>query len=369
MIFLTEAILFYKQNKQQFLFLLFVLFIILITLTIGWSVFSKTDAYRIFDQSIKDVTGNLSILFAQFLGYRTEYIQGNSQLIFINKIIHPVIPIEAFKFYFIAFCCLFLVHGEYIFKSLIILSTILFVIIRAVLISTISLLFFNQIHFIWLLFLEPLIFVPIFFVVVYVLKNNPLINILLKKINSRFNENLQFRFTTVILMVIIITPMPRIILTYLNGGILDFITNQTLIISRQILHLFDFKNVIISGKTIYLDHYWIQLENPCLGIGIFTIISILIFSLKGNWLNKTVYFIMLFPFLTFINGIRIAILLIYFQKNFGSHGINLRQLHDTSSNIIYFTAFALFVLYLFWFRDIKLSSNKRSITTNGLYDS
>ena len=357
----SEVFSYLKNHRQQLFLFLFVLFLVLLIEFIGWRYIIQSNGYDIFQHAFSEITGFLSVGFSQILGYHTTYESIGSLFILSTRRIHPIIPIDAFKFYFIAFLCLILVPKKNVSNIVYVLITIVFLIIRATIISTIKLLYFNQVHNILLLLLEPMIFLPMFFIVLYILKNNSMLRILYDKINQGFNHTLSIKFTTMIILVILITPLPRVFLTYMNGGILEFITNQTLILSRLILHAFNYANVNILGKTIYLDNYWIQLENPCLGIGIFTVIAILIFSVKSVWVNKLIFFILLFPALTVVNALRIALLLMYFKHNFGFGYINLRELHDTSSNIIYLVAFGLFILYLYWFQNIDILKFKKKL--------
>jgi exosortase/archaeosortase family protein len=356
---LPAIVLSIKQNRQLFYIIASALLFIFFIQFVGWSFISQTIVYKTFEHGFSDLTGTLSVFLSQILGYHATYQSISSEFILSTRSVKLIIPSDAFKFYFIAFLSLVLVPGRYFENTAYVIFSLIFLIIRAAIINAIKLLYFNQIHNILLLLLEPLIFMPLFFIIVYILKNNPTLRILFDKMNQRFSHSLRFSFTSIILMVMLITPLPRVIFTYMNGGIMEFITHKTLNLSRFFLHIFNYNNVTISGKTIFLDHYWIQLEHPCLGIGIFTIISILIFSCKSHWLNKMVYFVILSPILTIANGIRIALLLIYFKQNFGLVNINLRELHDNSSNIIYLIAFALFLLYLFWFQDIDLVGFKK----------
>jgi exosortase/archaeosortase family protein len=125
-------------------------------------------------------------------------------------------------------------------------------------------------------------------------------------------------------------------------GIVSFI----LLISKFFIGLTG-KSAEVSGRFIHLENNWIDLEYPCIGLGVFTLVAVLIFATKGNFKFKMIYLSgFAFVYLIF-NALRLAVLLIYINNTYHEIGLNKLELHDNATYFMYVVAFAGFMGY--WF--------------------
>ena len=159
---------------------------------------------------------------------------------------------------------------------------------------------------------------------------------------------------TLIFLLIIIPPLPRVILTYLHSSIMPGIVSFILTITKILLSWIG-ESANVNGEFIQLGQNWINLEYPCIGLGVFTFIAIIIFSTKSNYINKVVY-LLIYAFIYLImNSLRLAILILYINKTYSEIGLNKHILHNNVTYFMYLVAFIGFLGFIFWFQDIDLN--------------
>ena len=338
-----------QQNKRQFLLLSLVLLFICIVL-LSWQYLIQTFAYKSLDLAYANFTGQLSVWIASLLGQFPTYDSLSCNLSLNNKVKLLVMPTESYKYYVIGFLLLLVVPiREYKFSFLLIVSSFLFIALRAAFITIIQLIYPQDM--ILLLWIDTMIYIPMLVIILFVSDRNQIIKPLFNKICALFRPSLIVSLATLILILLLVTPLPRIILNYLAMGVIDEITTITLKISKIILSWFGYETVIAT-KFIFLGKFWLQLQQPCLGIGVVTLVWILVCSIKSKWLNKSIFLICFSLLFVLMNSIRLAVLLIIIKHTY-MKGLNKMELHDSITYAMYLFAFISFIVYYFWFQDIK----------------
>ncbi len=145
-------------------------------------------------------------------------------------------------------------------------------------------------------------------------------------------------------LLIVISPLPRVIFTYLHSDILPFIVNFILSVSKLFLGMLG-RNAVIDGQLIYLESNWVDLEYPCIGIGVFTLVAVLIFSIRDKLSFKLIYLSAFALLYMIINGLRLGVLLLYIHNTYHEIGLDKLLLHNYATYFMYVMAFAGFALY------------------------
>jgi len=342
------------QKKRQFLLLLFVLLLVCIGL-ICWQFIIQTTFYQYLINYYIKFTGQLTVLIANLIGQHVTFEIRNFLLSFNGKF-HPLtMPIAAYRFYFIGFILLLIVpFKEYKSSFLLIISSLLFIALRSAIISIIQLIYPQDM--ILLLWIDPLIYLPMFVIVLFVSKKNKIIKPLYDKTCTLFRPLLNVSFPALIFIFLLATPIPRVVLNYLDIGIIEGLTTMTLEISKVMLKWFGYETVLIAN-FLFLGKFWLQLEQPCLGIGVVTIVWIMVCFTNSYWLNKSLFLIVFSLLFVIMNSIRLSVLLLIIKQTYLT-GINKVELHDNITYFTYLFAFISLLIYYFWFQDIKWRSNK-----------
>ncbi len=347
-----------QQNKQQLLWLLFILFLMVCIYLIGWSYFVTTNSFRTIVSFLAEITGHLTSSLTKLSNNPATYNRISGQLISSSQqVFSPVMPESAYFYYFISFILLLAVPIRKLPSGiLLVLSTGVFIVIRAALITYIR--YQTEGHLILLSGLEPLIYFPFIVILWFVLTSNSFLAAFYQYLQKLFEPHLIISINKLVVLLLLLTPVPRIIMTYFNNASpMNALTKITLEISRFFLELLGYFPQI-ETKLISLNRFWIQLEHPCLGIGVFTIIAILICTTKSPFINKLLYIPLAFVAMTVINSIRLSLLLIYLQSG-KDNMLDMLTLHDYATYFMYVVAFALFILYVYLIQDIKLSLAKK----------
>jgi exosortase/archaeosortase family protein len=199
---------------------------------------------------------------------------------------------------------------------------------------------------------------PAYFWMKYIIKNNTLLLNYFGKIDKQILEVSVLKMDQIVLVLFFLTPIPRIILTY-SGNFIQLFTHALLYFSREWLHLFGYEAVLV-GDTLFLGKNWVQLYPPCLGIGVWFMVMLLITFIKGGYfLNKLVYLVFISIALFFINSLRLSALLLYIHVSENIRPIDFSSLHHYMNHSFYLAAFILLAVYVFWFHDLKFSICKK----------
>jgi len=348
------------QNQRHIIVLVLVLSVCLFIYFVGWQWIIGTSGYKLFIYNYNLFTEKISIRWIKWMGKDVPLKSETSQFIAADRGFKLTMPTNSYKLYFIGFIMLTVVSvRQYRYLLLIIPAALLFVSLRAAVVTSIQFAFKNDIHQILLSFVDPLIYLPMLAMGLFILNNNPLIKPFYVKLRLKFNELLNVSLEMLMLLLILVTPLTRIIINYVDRGILDQLTTLTLRISQIILGWLNYTTVI-SANFMYLDKYGLRFEQPCMGLGVVTIVLILVSVVKGKWLNKFIFLTGFFIAFIIMNSLRLAGLLLLI-KHFYSNGMDTVFLHDTITYAMYLFAFLSFLLYYFWFQDIDLLKYRKLI--------
>jgi exosortase/archaeosortase family protein len=166
---------------------------------------------------------------------------------------------------------------------------------------------------------------------------------------------MKVKIETVVLLLILLPPWPRIILNYIGNETIRWITDSMLNVSRIIIE-WTGKHAYIYDKTILLGQKSISLEQPCLGLGVATIVIILIAVTRSKLPNKLLFIPVFLIFFALMNSFRLAITLLYIQTIPVLSATIKVNIHDTITYFMYVVAFGAFIVYLFWFQNLNFQS-------------
>jgi exosortase/archaeosortase family protein len=342
-----------QQNKRQLLLLSFI-FLLVCFGVICWQLLIQTSIYQYSIACFAKVTGRLTVLISNLLGQYPIFEPLTYHLSFNGKFHSLIMPTASYRFYFIGFLLLFVVPiKDYKYSLLLIVSSLAFIALRASAITIIQVIYPQDI--ILLLWIDPLIYIPMFAIILFVSNRNQIIKPLFDKVCSQFKPLLNVSLPILILLLLLVTPIPRVILNYLALNAIDELTTMTLKISKIVLGWFSYETVITT-RFIFLGKFWLRLEQPCLGIGVVTLVWILVGCIKSKWLNKLIFLIFFSLLFVVMNSIRLSVLLIIIKKTYLT-GLNKMELHDNITYVMYLFAFVSFLIYYFWFQDIKWRKN------------
>jgi len=319
-----------------------------------WPLFISTEYYKISYLFLQNFICNVTLAISEILGYQIDYNNIVNSFEYKSITQKIVFPLYSFKVLLITLPLLLIVYKNVVSNFCFQIFVFLFFIFRSSFITLILLLHKNDIHAVLLVLLDNIRIFPYIILIIYIIRNSNLLQKTYSLINKRFELILSVSIIKLILILFIIAPLPRVIITYLEVDILNWLSNFTLHISKIIMSIFNFQTKII-GNTISIDNYWIHLGHGCIGLGMITILYILIFSMKGIIINKIVYSIILFVVLTFFNALRINMLLLYFKLGW-NHTISNANIHTYSNYFIYFIGFIVFIGYVFWFNELIIKN-------------
>jgi exosortase/archaeosortase family protein len=317
---------------------------------LSWQYVTQTFAYKSINLTYTNFIGQLAVWIANLLGQFPTFDSKTYHLSLNDRVKLLIIPTESYRFYVIGFILLLLVPiKEYKYSFLLLVSSLLFIALRAAFISIIQLIYPQDI--ILLLWIDPFIYIPMVVIILFVSTRNQLIKPLYDRICALFKPLLIVSVPTLILVLLLVTPIPRVLFNYLDKGIIDGLTTITLQVSKIMLKWFDYK-AVVSANFLFLGKFWLQLEQPCLGIGVVTIVWILVCFIKSQWLNKSIFLILFSLLFVIMNSIRMSVLLLVIKNTYLT-GLNKVVLHDNITYFMYIFAFVSFLIYYFWFQDLK----------------
>lgn len=293
----------------------------------------------------------------------TDLIYQNSQLLSLNTATVKVliIPELTFPFLISLFPLLYLYVRKYLLNFFVLISVVIYFIVRS---AFITILFFAEKatdYQVLLNLLDSVRYIPFYLIIIYIIVNNPTLNSYYNKIKQRFDDILIFDINIVILLLIL-NSTPRILITLIYPELLDKLSHLILVISNFTFNTLGIETVVQSS-TIHINENWIYLGHGCLGLGLLTMVIILIASTKTRILNKFIFISLLLPVQLILNSLRIDLLVIYYYYNWDL-AIKPIDMHDYSNVFIYSLGFAMFLLYFFWFQDVKFGI-KSTIKLNG----
>jgi exosortase/archaeosortase family protein len=331
-----------KNNKSQVIKLITVIFVAVLVHFIGWNKIIKTETFHAFNTVYNDFTVKIIQNIGSVLDKDIEYNSSIKTLTFKAKSSKLIMPVEAYRYFITSFVLLLLVPIKFWKASLnAIVFVLLFVAMRAATISLISLIYKNTIHHVLLVWLDPTIFIAMLMIGLYIINQNYILNKLYTNLNLRFSEIIKTSLNTLLLLLILLPPLPRVLFTYIHSDIMPGIVSFILYFSKIFLGWMG-KSAEVSGRFITLENNWIDLEYPCIGIGVFTLAAILIFAIKGKILNKVIYLLFFALVYLLLNALRLSVLLLYINNTYHQIGLNKLELHNNATYFMYVVAFCGF---------------------------
>ncbi len=344
----------YKINILKIIFLALLSFLLILK----WESISNSFFFEEFNQFFDNFTGKLTVYISKIFNSELIYSFDTRLLHYNSNSIKLQLPYNSYKYFFIAFLFLFMLPvKEWKSIFLVVILVLLLVSFRAAFIGLIDLKYFgvfkHDFRRVFLVWLEPSINIAVFAIFASILYYNNLLNNVLYLINTRISNNFNTNLILIIFLLIVIPPLPRVLISAFFPDLIDFFVKTVLNCSVLTLNIFGY-DAKTSGKFIMLDSNWVALEYSCLGIGVFTMMLIVLFAHKNSILNKVVYSFVFFIFYNVINSIRLAGLLLYLNNISQLRKDEMYYLHDFVSSIMYIFAYLGLFLYLFWFSNLKL---------------
>ncbi len=327
--------------------MIFVIFISIFILVKGWNIISKSDTYRQFNEFYNVFTSQIVISIGGVFGTEIEYQAETKLLTTEKKSAKLILPIDSYKYFFAGFILLIIVPIR-LWKSSIsaILFVLLFISFRASIISYILLMLKGTVHNVLLVWIDPTIYIAMFILGLYIMQNNDMLSRLYLNLQNRFSEVLTVSLSTLLFLLIVIPPLPRVFFTYIHSDIMPGIVSFILHISQFFMHLIG-KTTEVTGRFITCGRSCIDLEYPCLGLGVFSLVAVLILATKGKFANKTIYLLAFAIVYLVLNALRLSALLLYLHITAKDELLDYVTLHNIVTYFMYMVAFGGFLVY--WF--------------------
>lgn len=336
-----------KREKKEITKLMVVFSLALFVLFVGWDKIVKTETYHSFNTVYNDFTVKIVQNIGSIFDKKIEYQTDTKILTSAGKTTKLIMPFDAYKYFFVGLVLLGLVPIKQWKCSLnAVLFVLLFVALRASAITYILLVYKNMLPNVLLVWIDPTIFIAMLVLGLYIVQHNNMLNKIYKTLNLRFLEILSTSLSTLLILLILLPPLPRVLFTYIHSDIMPGIVSFILFFSKLFLGWMG-KTVEVSGRIISFENNWIDLEYPCIGLGVFTLVAILIFAIKGNFKIKMIYLSGFVFVYLILNALRLSVLLLYINKTYHEIGLNKLELHDNATYFMYVVAFAGFMGY--WF--------------------
>lgn len=343
-----------EKIRLQAIKLIVMLFVAVFVLFFCWNKIIKTDTFQTFNVVYDNFTVKVVKSFGTVLDKDIEYNEVTKIFTSDGKTSKLIMPVEAYKYYFTGFLLFLFVPLKFWKSSInLVLFVILFIALRAATISFISLIYKNTVHYVLLVWLDPTIFIAMLVLGLYIVKQNCLLNQFYTTLSMRFSEILMISLSKLLFLLILIPPLPRVLLTYIHSDIMPGIVSVILCFSKLFLGWMG-KTAEVSGRFLMLENNWIDLEYPCVGLGVFTLIAILVFAIRGKMLNKVIFLFFFALAYVLLNALRLSVLLLYINNTYHQIGLNKVELHDKATYFMYLVAFVFFALYVFWFYDMNI---------------
>ena len=328
----------------------------------SWDWLITTQLYYWFNSIYNNFTASIIVSISDIYNLNIIYNDSDFSLIAGNKTLGIQLPYNSYHLFFIAGLYLFLIPAKRWIRIInVIIFVLLFLAFRATALSIIKLIYMQTVHNVLIVWLEPSVNITVFVIAYTIMRFSPLIQYLYKLIENRINEHLNIGLTFIVFLLVTVPSLTRVLITYLFPGFLKELVHSILWGSNVILRTLG-HSANISGKYIILNDNWIGLEHTCLGLGVFTIVCIIIFSIKSGLLNKGIFILVFFVLYNFINSFRLAMLLAHLNQMEVIKKHDIQQLHSIVSLQMYLVAFIGIILFVLWFSDInfkKLNTNEK----------
>lgn len=340
----------------KMLFFTLLVFVLMFGLT---SVEMGRNLIFAINQSLKFLTGHTvelvsSILSGSLIFDHTRFLLTEGASAWSIFTIERTYPI-----YLIAVLLIAFLPANRIISGLVyVVLTVIYIIFCCSVLTFFKIYLYGSIHFVWSLPVEKSVFLPLYFWIFYVAKNNEILTELLVKINRKILTISYFTVQKFLLILILFNALPFIILRYLGDSI-PFITGTLLKLSQALLSAAGYSTIIIGNK-IFLDESWIKIDPICIGVGLWILVVFMIVNLRGSFLNKMIYVPVFTLIFSLANSFRIAYALREIHLNANVQMIDYVGLHNRITYLMYIVSFAFFIIYIFWFHNLKFVNKLKS---------
>lgn len=325
----------------------------------SWEWVLTTNIYCSINSTYNNFTATIIKTISDIYNLNIDYNISDYRLSVGNKTIEIQLPYNSYHLFFIAGMYLFLIPAK---KWIQIINVLIFVLLflafRATALSIVKLLFIHTIHNVLIVWLEPSVNIAVFFIAYTILRYSMLIHNLFSLVENKINEHLNISLILLIFLLLAVPSLTRVVITYLFPNFLKDLVYLILSGSNVILRVLGY-NANISGKYIYLNDNWVGLEHTCLGLGVFTIVCIIVFSIKSGMMNKGIFIFLFFILYNLVNSFRLAMLLSHLNQMLVIKKYDIQQLHSIVSLLMYLVAFLGIILFVFWFSEINLKKMKK----------
>lgn len=313
---------------------------------IGWYLLQNEQRVMPFYKVFEFFTGGFIGLISSDLSFSDAGL-----LMSVDSVERGIVVPELLFPFLISFIPLLYIYvKKYMLNLLILILLFFFYIVRS---AFITILFFSEAskdYQVLLNLLDTIRYIPFYLIILYVVLNNSFLKSAYQKIKVKFDEVLSFDINILILLLML-NSVPRVIITFINPEILNTISNFILQISQNTFSLFGVET-FVNNSTILVAENWIYLGHGCLGLGLLTMVIVLILATKSPIINKLSFIFLLFPVQIILNSLRVDLLIIYYHKHWDLT-IQPMDMHDYSNVFIYSLGFGMFLLYYFWYQEVK----------------
>ena len=326
-----------------------------------------------FDHSfIEDFFSFLILRGVNFLAYlfKNPILMVDSYTYNLQSIPYQIISSSGTYFpYLVAYTALFTIIKHRLFlKFFVILTTSIFLLARAVLINYINIYLKGQLISVWMLEINPMVYLPMVLLVYTILTRNKFLHVLYQNFETIFKEKFNVSSIFLICLVLFIPPLPRIFLRYIDSSILESFITSHLLISSWIVETFSNLSTVVSGRYMFIGVNWISLQLPCIGIGVMSIVLVLVNTYRSPVLNKIIYSLLFTFSFIIMNSVRLALLLVYIYKTTGTKALDRIYLHDFVTYIMYLFALFAFMYYVLRFSEFRISSKLSKENLSSLFN-
>lgn len=323
-------------------------------ISISWLMFQNGLIFNTILNYLESFTGQIVNLVSSDLTFKNSTLFLN-EIPLNKKLVFPHLTIPLI---FSLIPLLYIYVPKLVLNFIVLSSTIIYFIVRS---AFVTILFYSEASKefnVLLSILDTIRYLPFYLIALYIILNNEFLKSYYLNLKRKFDEVLQFDINVVIILLIF-NSIPRIFITFAYPEILDSITVVILNLSHFTINLFGV-DTYVNYKTIYLAENWIYLGHGCLGLGLLTMVIVLISATKSRLINKLTFIFLLLPVQLVFNSLRIDLLVIYYYNNWDLT-IKPTDMHDYSNVFIYSLGFGMFLMYYFWYQDVKFIVKMKGI--------
>lgn len=348
-----------KKYSQDLLKLFLIIILSVLILNFGWYYINSTTIFGYLSELLFKISGQSIETLTYFFNNPIDYNPLTNTLIHNGKSWDLIMPVRSYQYFFVLSLFVFVLPLKKYHTVLVyVLSTATFIVIRSLFVMIVMIYGQETSHLSLLSWLANTIYLPVLFWIFYCVKNNDFLTQYYNLANESILRLCNFSIQKIVLLILLLTPVPKILIVYFNG--ISIIESAILNVSKSILLMAGYEPVL-NGDRIFLANNWLRLGEPCIGIGVMTVVVLFIFIMKGRNLNRIVYSIFFVLTFSIINSIRLSLTLIYIHIHYGKQYLDLQNIHDSITYLMYIIAFTFMITYILWFENLELKKRTKNI--------